>query len=315
MAYHIHACADVGGEKRNIELAFDRKPEEVTQLAQEVENVFRNEFVAKGLSAREFAVDFIVFYDDALQKWKPLERCSQLSEYTQIYVFQTNITNETIREIPPPMKQVSALAQSQRAVHRPGIGTVAIDKAEAVFKEMDINDNRQIELDEMLHAFAAAGIDFNEETVSRLFEKSDANNDGRITWEEFLIFAELFPNTVETLYWRLCHFTEAHPRNPVAQELKEHRRKEHQMRRELEQMEQRRRLLESNMRQQQAAAREMDPRRRFLEDEEQDLINKEFALQFHRDMVIQAESQFSETAVRFDHAAMRQGSPRRARFL
>ena len=50
-------------------------------------------------------------------------------------------------------------------------------------------------------------------------------------------------------------------------------------------------------------------------EEEQDLMNKEFALQFHRDLVLRAESQFAECAMRFDQANMRQGSPRRARFL
>lgn len=315
MSFHLHACADVNGEKVNIDVAFDEKPKDVTALAQELEAVFRNEFAAKQLESRLFAIDFIVFYDDPLQKWKPLEQTAQLTEFAQVYCFQTNLDKETIREIPQPFKQVSAVARGQRTVHRPGVGTVSIDKAQAVFNEMDINSSGTIELGEMQLAFTAAGIDFNEETIARLFEKSDANCDGVIRWEEFLIFAELFPNTVETLYWRLCHFVGERSRDSLPEKLKEHRRTEKARREELARMEQERKGMEETLRTEQKLARERDPRRRYLEDEEQDLINKEFALQFHRDMVIQAESQFSETAVRFDHAAMRQGSPRRARFL
>lgn len=313
MAFRLHICADVGGEKRNIEVTFDRKPETVSKIADEAEIIFRNECALKNLDPRSFSVDFIVFYEDATRRWKPLENISQLSEYMQLYLFQSGSPQETVREIPPPSSSANAFGAAARVVHRPGLTTIDVDKVAAVFKELDINNTETIEAGEMIHGFQTAGIDFNEETVGRLFEKSDANNDGVITWEEFQVFAELFPNTVETLYWRLRSIDT--DMSAPAQQLKRHRQREHQLRRELAEAERERKVLESRVRQEQAIARELDPRRRYLEEEEQDLINKEFALQFHRDMVVQAETQFSETAVRFDHASQRQGSPRRARYL
>ncbi len=315
--FHLHMCAEVGpgGEKRNIEVKFERRPDTVGKIGDEGEAIFRQEIALKGGDPRGFTVDFIVFYDDVTRRWKPLENVETLQEYTQLYLFAAGNTNEAIREIPPPASQATAFANASRKVHRPGLSTIDQEKIAAVFKEMDINDSESIELAEMIHAFNAAGIDFNEETIVRLFEKSDANNDGRITWEEFCVFAELFPNTVETLYWRLRQVDSDPSGSNAAAALKRHRQREHQLKKELAEMERERKVLESRVRQEQAIARELDPRRRFLEDEEQDLVNKEFALQFHRDMVVQAEANFSETASRFDHASMKQGSPRRARFL
>lgn len=309
-------CADVGGEKKNLEVVFDRKPETISKIADEAEILFRNEFAQKSLDPRQFTIDFIVFFEDATRRWRPLENVSQLTEYIQLYCFQPNAT-ETVREIPPPSGQAAAYGSSARVIHRPGMATIDVDKVAAVFKELDINSTETVELGEMVYGFMAAGIDFNEETIGRLFEKSDANSDGQITWEEFQVFAELFPNTVETLYWRLRTIDSADPNTnkSAASSLKRVRQKEHQLKREMKELDREKKVLESRLRQEQAIGRELDPRRRLLEEEEQDLINKEFALQFHRDMVVQAETQFCESAVRFDHASMRQGSPRRARQL
>ena len=314
--FHLHICAEVNGEKKNIEVEFERRPESVGRIADEAEAIFRSECSLVNVDPRAFSVDFIVVYEDATRRWKPLESVDQLQDYSQLYLFQTNGSVESVREIPPPCKQATAFGMSSRTVHKPGMpATVDPDKVLAVFKELDINEAEAIEPGELIFGFHAAGIDFNEETIQRLFEKSDANGDGRITWDEFQVFAELFPNTVETLYWRL-RAIEMEPANRnAAGALKRHRQKEHQLQRDLRELETERKVLESRVRQEQTIARELDPRRRLLEEEEQDLINKEFALQFHRDMVVQAEAQFSESAVRFDHASMKQGSPRRARYL
>lgn len=313
--FRLHMCADAGGEKRNIEVTFDRRPDSVAKIGDEAEVIFRNELQLRGIDPRAFSIDFIVFYDDVSRRWRPLETVEQLAEFAQLYLFQTNAANDPIREIPAPSSQATAFANASRRVHRPGISSIDPDKVLTVFKEFDINDSDSIELGEMIAGFYISGIDFNEETVGRLFDKSDANNDGRITWEEFQVFAELFPNTVETLYWRLRQVELEPEKKKAANALRTHRRRENDLRRQLAEMEVERRGHEARVKEEQSMARVLDPRRRQLEDEEQDLINKEFALQFHRDMVCQAEVEFSETAVRFDHAAMRQGSPRRARYL
>lgn len=317
--FNICACADINNVKRNYELSFERKPDDVAYMVEQMEFVFRKEcFDASNY--RSFAIDFIVYFDDSSKRWKPLEHAGQLQENQQLYVFQANLAKENITEIPMPSKLIHVPqipVHAVRSVHNPGFSVVDIDKVEAVFKELDINHSESLSLTELSHGFAVAGIDFSPEAVGKLFEKSDANGDGEIGWDEFRIFADLFPNTTETLYWRLCHVTTELSQRSVdtTNELKRIRQREHQLKEEMKQLQAASKLLDQRMRQERAIAREADPRRRFLEAEEQDLINKEFALQFHRDMVIQAENQFSETAVRFDHAAMHQGSPRRARYL
>jgi hypothetical protein len=318
-SFNFCLCADVNSSKRNFELAFDRKPDDLAYMVEQVEYVFRKECFDPS-NYRAFAIDFIVFYEEQTKRWKPLESASQLQEAQQLYAFQANLAKESIQEIPAPIKliRVPRLPPAgSRSVHNPGFSVVDLDKVEAVFKELDINHSDSLTYTELQHGFAVAGIDFNQDAIEKLFEKSDANGDGCVSWDEFRIFADLFPNTTETLYWRLCHFSnESSSRSlETADELKRLRQREHDLKRDLAENQQASKLLEQRLRQERAIAREADPRRRFLEAEEQDLMNKEFALQFHRDMVIQAETQFSETAVRFDHAAAHQGSPRRARML
>jgi hypothetical protein len=317
--FNLCFCADVNGIKRNYELAFERKPDDLAYLVEQLEFVFRKEcFDASNY--RSFAIDFIVFFEDSAKRWRPLEHPQQLTDNEQLYIFQTTLAKESINEIPQPTKLLhvpEVPRQSQRSVHNPGYSVVDLEKVEAVFKELDINNSESISITEMLHGFTVAGVDFTADAVKKLFDKSDANGDGEISWDEFRIFADLFPNTTETLYWRLCKTTmELSARSlETTDELKRVRQREHELKKELAEAQRAAQLLEQRVRQERYIAREADPRRRMLELEEQDLINKEFALQFHRDMVIQAEQQFSETAVRFDHAAVSQGSPRRARFL
>jgi hypothetical protein len=237
-----------------------------------------------------------------------------------MYIFQTTLAKESINEIPLPTKRIHVPEiprQSQRSVHNPGYSVVDLDKVEEVFKELDINHSDTISITEMLHGFTVAGIDLSAEAIRKLFDKSDANGDGEISWDEFRIFADLFPNTTETLYWRLCKTTTELSAKSLqtTEDLKRLRQREHELKRELEETQRAAQLVEQRVRQERYIAREADPRRRMLELEEQDLVNKEFALQFHRDMVIQAEQQFTETAVRFDHAALSHGSPRRARLI
>lgn len=313
-------CADVGGGKRNFELAFPKKPDDLLYMVEQVEYVFRKECLDH-TSYRSFAIDFMVFFEEQTRRWKPLEGCNQLQEQMQLYIFQTNLAKEQVSEIPVPTKLIHVPTipgrsrTGGRSVHNPGFSAVDLDKVQAVFEELDINQDGSLSIGELTHAFTTAGVDFSDEATEKLFEKCDVNGDGVIGWDEFRIFADLFPNTTETLYWRLCKTpSDSNPRgSDTNEELKRIRQRQNKIRKEMEELKRAAELVEQRVRQERSIAREADPRRRFLEAEEQDLINKEFALQFHRDMVVQAEHQFSETAVRFDHAAVNQGSPRRAR--
>ena len=313
-SFRLLLCADAAGEKVNVETVFDRKPEMVTRIADEGQSIFATEYSKRNLDPRRFTVDFIVFYDDASRQWKPLETTQQLSEFQQLYLFQHD-SNETVREIPPPSYQVAASGANTRQVHKPGNSSVDTEKVEWLFRELDGSHNEAVEPNEMLFGFACAGVDFSDETVMKIFEKCDMNHDDGVSWDEFKVFSELFPNTCETLYWRLRQIEKDPAANPAAHQLKRNRDSIAELKRKLDDAERERRVLEKRVRQEHAIAREMDPRKRLVAEEEQDLMNKEFALQFHRDLVTRAEAMFAESAMRFDQASMRQGSPRRARFL
>lgn len=311
-SFRILLCGDVSGEKVNVEAVFDRKPEMVARIADEGQAIFGSEFTKRGLDPRRFVVDFIVYYDDGSRQWKPLEDTRQLSEFHQLYLFQHD-SNETVREIPPPSYQVAASGANTRQVHRPGASVVDVEKVEWLFQELDGDRDETVRADEMLFAFAAASVDFSDETVIRLFEKCDKNGDSGITWDEFLGFAEMFPNTCETLYWRL-RTIEGDPRaHPAAHQLRRHRDVISDLKKKLDEAEKDKKNLERKVRQETQNARMNDPRKALVAEEEQDLMNKEFALQFHRDLVVRAEALFFESANRFNQASMKQGSPRRAR--
>lgn len=314
MSFRLLLCADCNGEKVNVECVFDQKPSMVTRIADEGQAIFSNEYSKRGIDPRRFNVDFMVFYDDSQRSWRPLESTQQLAEFQQLYLFQHDST-ETVREIPPPAYQVAASGAATRTVHKPGASSVDPEKVEWLFRELDGSNNDRIEPDEMLFGFAVAGVDFSDETVMRLFEKCDSDHNNAILYDEFKVFAELFPNTVETLYWRLRKVEQDPRSNPAATQLRKQRDVIADLRRKLDEAERDRRVMEKRVRQEHAIAREMDPRKRLVAEEEQDLMNKEFSLVLHRDLVMRAESLFSESAMRFDQANMRQGSPRRARFL
>jgi len=320
MQFSLHMCGDVDGMKVNLIVQFIPKPESVARIAEEFERILRGEYQRAGRDPRMgIAIDFIVYYDDGMRRWKPLESVNQLAENMQLYCFQVpraGAPRETVGEIPAPREVVQANGIGQRQIHHPQAGQVSHDKIVAVFNALDINNTQTIEPSEFIHGFLEAGIDFNEETITRIFEKCDANSDQHLDVNEFTIFAESFPNTVETLYWRLLGpETMSREPNDNASQLKAIRQNEYRLKRELQELDRQKKRYEQMLRTDRNIRREMDPRRRMIEDEEQDLINKEFALQFHRDMVVQAETQFCEAVVRFDHATMRQGSPRRARTL
>jgi hypothetical protein len=313
-SFRLLLCGDVNGEKVNVETVFDRKPDMVARIADEGQAIFGSEFAKRGLDARRFVVDFIVFYDDASRQWKPLEDAKQLGEFQQLYLFQHD-SNETVREIPPPSYQVAASGANTRQVHRPGVSVVDAEKVEWLFQELDGDRDELVHPDEMLFGFAVASVDFSDETVLRLFEKCDKNRDNGLTWDEFLGFAEMFPNTCETLYWRLRTIESDPSAHPAAHQLRRQRDVIADLKRRLDDAQRDKKNVERRVRQETQNARVNDPRKALVAEEEQDLMNKEFALQFHRDLVVRAEALFFESANRFNQASMKQGSPRRARAL
>eukprot|EP00662_Eupelagonemidae_sp_cell21_P003928 gene3929-66329_t len=45
--------------------------------------------------------------------------------------------------------------------------------------------------------FRGRGIDFSTNTVQELFNKGDMNHDGRLDWNEWCTWCDLYPTTLE----------------------------------------------------------------------------------------------------------------------
>eukprot|EP00760_Papus_ankaliazontas_P025971 PhM_4_TR2957/c0_g1_i1/m.50475 len=89
-------------------------------------------------------------------------------------------------------------------VSRPGLDANATldEKVRVVFAEFDQNGDRVIEIEELKAGFRNLGVDFSSATLRDLFQKGDANNDGRISFAEFERFARLYPIMLDCLYFR-----------------------------------------------------------------------------------------------------------------
>ena len=89
--------------------------------------------------------------------------------------------------------------------------------------------------------------------------------------------------------------------------------REAELLRELERVRSDSTQLETRRGQEAEAARRAAEQRRILDDQERQLLQKEYELQKQRDMLKQSETEFMQSARNFDQHNAQTGSPRRAR--
>jgi hypothetical protein len=104
--YTLLVCADLFGEKINLEITFPAMPT-IGELQMKVNASFDAEGASKrpqGYPAVEFSVARLQVYDDVLLKWADLVTCSQLHEYDQLYAFQPQSPwhVDVQKDLPPP---------------------------------------------------------------------------------------------------------------------------------------------------------------------------------------------------------------------
>ncbi|KAH9582106.1 BILBO1 [Trypanosoma melophagium] len=114
--YTLLVCADLYGEKHNLELNFDSMPT-LSELQRKILVVFSTEANlrhSKGLPTVDFTIARIQIYDDVLLKWVDLISPTQLHEYDQLYVFQpqTSWHTDVQKDLPPPCPPSQSLAAS-----------------------------------------------------------------------------------------------------------------------------------------------------------------------------------------------------------
>ncbi|KAG8341102.1 EF hand domain [Trypanosoma vivax] len=82
------------------------------------------------------------------------------------------------------------------------------EKLRVLFAELDVKGNRVLDLEDFSHGFATFNLNFSSSTIEDLFEKGDANRDGKITFSEFERFGRLYPIMMDCLYFRSRAFWE-----------------------------------------------------------------------------------------------------------
>jgi len=112
--YFLLVCADLYGEKVNLEITFPTMPT-IGELQRKIVEAFNSEANVKrpqGYPVVEFAIARLQIYDDVMLKWTDLVACTQLHEYDQLYAFQPQSPwhIDVQKDLPPP-RPPTALAR------------------------------------------------------------------------------------------------------------------------------------------------------------------------------------------------------------
>lgn len=85
--------------------------------------------------------------------------------------------------------------------------TVAAEhKHRMVFEELDVDNQRHIHLKGFQSVMSSLGMGFNKETVTDLYSRMDIAEEGKVSFTEFLNWAEKYPTVIDALYAR-CRTT------------------------------------------------------------------------------------------------------------
>jgi hypothetical protein len=104
--YTLLVCADLYGEKMNLELTFPTMPT-LAELQRKITETYNNEASLRrpqGYPAVEFTIARLQIYDDVMLKWADLVAITQLHEYDQLYAFQPQSPwhIDVQKDLPPP---------------------------------------------------------------------------------------------------------------------------------------------------------------------------------------------------------------------
>jgi len=121
--YTLLICADLFGEKVNLELTFPTMPT-LGELQRKIIDGFNAECNLRrpqGYPVIEFTIARLQIYDDVMLKWSDLVAVTQLHEYDQLYAFQPQSPwhIDVQKDLPPPRPPAQATPGSTRAAPLP----------------------------------------------------------------------------------------------------------------------------------------------------------------------------------------------------
>ena len=330
--FTILACADLQGGKVNLELTFPALPN-IGELTRRAEEVFGNEVRALGGQdpGYHFTVNRVQIYDDVVLKWVDLISTQQLHEYDQVYVFQpqTPWHIDTQQDLPAPRPPSAPVAGGapQSSVHgggaawpvagpvgpspahpggeRPNIPTQ--EKVSVVFKELDVHAKGYLEYPEFERALRERGLDFSSNTLGELFYKADLNRDNQVTFDEWVNWAQIYPNTLETLYFRSKDTSEeAQLRGQIQRahdQIASNKSRIEMLQRELEQNAAASSGLQGQVSALQGQLAEAGQKRQQLTVDERELLEEEIKMERQRDQMRMQQARFHEVTEKFNRGA------------
>eukprot|EP01061_Rhynchopus_euleeides_P015446 TRINITY_DN26380_c2_g1_i1.p1 TRINITY_DN26380_c2_g1~~TRINITY_DN26380_c2_g1_i1.p1 ORF type:complete len:204 (+),score=89.22 TRINITY_DN26380_c2_g1_i1:47-613(+) len=182
---------------------------------------------------------------------------------------------------------------------------------------MDIHNKGYIEYPEFERALRERGLDFSTNTTGELFYKADLNRDGRVTMDEWSNWGQIYPNTLETLYFRSKDTSEeAMLRGQIQRahdQMAANKSQIEALQRQLEQNHNETLSLQSQIGPLQQQAIAAAQKRANLTGEERELLEEEIRMERQRDQMRLQQARFREVSEKFNRESATKGSPRRAR--
>eukprot|EP01060_Flectonema_neradi_P018059 TRINITY_DN2486_c1_g3_i1.p1 TRINITY_DN2486_c1_g3~~TRINITY_DN2486_c1_g3_i1.p1 ORF type:complete len:386 (+),score=71.79 TRINITY_DN2486_c1_g3_i1:123-1280(+) len=219
MSFVVKACADINGQKINLEIPFASQPT-IPELMQRITEFYDYESKAMR-SPRAFQISRIQIHNDSLLKWDELTRMDQLRPGSQLYCHQPNVT-DIQADLPDAVRAQHPMASGGAggSLGYPGYhaspvpirtGTTALGerehvdtetKLQCVFQELDTSKKGFLEYGDLERGFKQRGLHFAVRTIGELFHKADVNRDSRIYFDEWVTWGSVYPNTLDAMYYR-----------------------------------------------------------------------------------------------------------------
>jgi len=309
LMYTLLVCADVYGEKVNLEIVFPSMPA-MGELRRRVTEVLTWEGEAKrptNYPRVEFTISRLLVYDDVLLSWEDLVSVTQLHEYDQLYVFQpqSQYHSDEQKDLPPPRAMTHGTSRLQSTSHPSDA-----EKVHVVFSQLDTNRDSFISIGELRQGLHVHRVEFNEANVGDLSRCPDRS---RLSLTEFAEFARKYPNSLEALY---CQGDVPKAGGDWGRRLQYYRTREQELTEELERVRSMSLSLEGRVGDlQRDAVPTYNPsheRDRALNAQEESLVRKERDVELHREALRRSEEEYVRLSRAFDQAAAESRSHRRS---
>ena len=195
----LRVGSDLYGKKVNFELRYQQLPSTMDELRLDCERLMSLEGLyhrPQGCSAHDVVINRFALWDEGLDAWLNLATAQTLEDGQQLYCHQATVVEDE-GAMPPPSCVV------------PG-GSMLSDLWN-LYNRIDVNHTGAILQDDLVHTFAALGLNFPNESYADMFESCDLDRDGTLCFSEFSQIGLLYPSIVGylihmaeefQLYWK-----------------------------------------------------------------------------------------------------------------